>query len=260
MNEYPGLQSKRVLITGATSGLGFSMAKALAASGGKIMITGREQKRVDLAVDRLRSLPGELLGVAMDVRDEESIKRALEQMVQQCAGIDVLVNNAGLGMRTVNARFLIQPLPFWEVPAGKFRDVIDTNLTGYFLVAKHAVPHLLKQGGGKIINISVNHETMRRKGFIPYGPSRAASESLSYIMAEDLGPSGITVNTLLPGGATDTGMIPDEFPSAMRSQLLSPEVMAEPILFLCSEASNGVHNERIVAKDFSQWIAARSNR
>lgn len=68
-----------------------------------------------------------------------------------------------------------------------FRDLIETNLTGYFLVARGFSPLMIEQGNGRIINISMNHETMKRKGFVPYGPSRAATESLlSAIMAEDL--------------------------------------------------------------------------
>ena len=94
---------------------------------------------------------------------------------------------------------------------------------------------------------------MRRKGFVPYGPSRAGAESLSHIMAQDLSSSGITVNMLLPGGATDTGMVPEELPSSMREQLLSPDVMAEPVLFLCSDEAVDVTNQRIVAKDFTRW-------
>jgi gluconate 5-dehydrogenase len=72
-------------------------------------------------------------------------------------------------------------------------------------------------------------------------------------MAQDLASSGITVNMLLPGGATDTGMVPEEFPASMREQLLSPDVMAEPILFLCSDEAKGVNDQRIVAKDFTRW-------
>jgi NAD(P)-dependent dehydrogenase (short-subunit alcohol dehydrogenase family) len=94
---------------------------------------------------------------------------------------------------------------------------------------------------------------MKRRGFIPYGPSRAGAESLSRIMAQDLAPTHITVNILLPGGATDTGMVPDEFPAERRAQLLRPAVMTEPTLFLCSNEAERVHDERIVAKDFAQW-------
>ena len=101
---------------------------------------------------------------------------------------------------------------------------------------------------------------MRRKGFIPYGPSRAGTESLSHIMAQDLAGYGVTVNILLPGSATETGMLPEEiladrenFEAKYGIKLLSPEVMAEATLFLCSDESKNVNDERIVAKDFQQW-------
>lgn len=73
-------------------------------------------------------------------------------------------------------------------------------------------------------------------------------------MAHDVASLGITVNLLLPGGATDTGMVPEEFPASLRAQLLAPDVMAEPIRFLCSNEAKGVHDQRIVAKDFTHWI------
>jgi NAD(P)-dependent dehydrogenase (short-subunit alcohol dehydrogenase family) len=72
-------------------------------------------------------------------------------------------------------------------------------------------------------------------------------------MAQDLASSGLTVNLLLPGGATDTGMIPEEVPASMQAQLLSPDVMADPILFLCSDEAEGVNDQRIIAKDFTGW-------
>ncbi len=168
--------------------------------------------------------------------------------------LDVLVNNAGIGMRTVNSRFMIEPQPFFQVTPDEFRNLIATNLTGYFLVARGFTPLMINQGHGKIINISMNYETMKRKGFIPYGPSRAGTESLSYIMAEDLRPYGITVNLLLPGGATDTGMIPEELKSQIKFPLLRPRVMVEPIIFLASSKSDGITAERIIAIEFSEWL------
>ena len=126
--------------------------------------------------------------------------RAVDQAWTRLGGIDMLVNNAGIGMRTVNPRFMTHPQGFWEVPAGGFRAVIETNLTGYFLVAREVTPRMLAAGGGRIVNISVSHSTMHRAGFVPYGPSRAGSEALSRIMAADLRDTGVTVNLLLPGG------------------------------------------------------------
>ena len=92
---------------------------------------------------------------------------------------------------------------------------------------------------------------MKRKGFIPYGPSRAATDSLSMIMAEDLKEYHIDVNMLLPGGATNTGMVPEEFKE--RLTLLNPGVMADPVLFLASDESDGITGERITAVNFTEW-------
>jgi NAD(P)-dependent dehydrogenase (short-subunit alcohol dehydrogenase family) len=258
MIQYSGIRHRRVLITGATNGLGFAMAKALVSEAARVFVTGRDRDRVNKALAELRSLPGECQGAAMDVRDEQSIRAGLAEMLRIWGGIDVLINNAGIGMRTVSPKFLTDPKLFWEIPAQGFRNLIDTNLTGYFLVAKEVVPHFLKAGRGRIINISMNHETMRRRGFIPYGPSRAATESLSHIMAQDLGSSGVTVNLLLPGGATTTGMIPDEVPASMRPQILSPDVMAEPVVFLCSDEAQNINDQRIVAKEFARWKEERT--
>jgi NAD(P)-dependent dehydrogenase (short-subunit alcohol dehydrogenase family) len=255
-----GIAGKRILVTGATSGLGLAMARALLKEGARVMVSGRDQKKIDGVVSSLKASFGECAGALIDVRDEQSIQEGVTGMVRLWGGIDVLINNAGIGMRTVNPGFVTDPHPFWEVSASGFRDPIDTNLTGYFLVARAVVPWLLKTSSGKIINISVSEATMKRKGMIPYGPSRAGAESLSRIMAQDLAGYGITVNILLPGGATDTGMLPEEFradPEQWQVKfgvpLLSPDVMAEPIVFLCSDESRGVHDERIVARDFQQW-------
>jgi NAD(P)-dependent dehydrogenase (short-subunit alcohol dehydrogenase family) len=97
---------------------------------------------------------------------------------------------------------------------------------------------------------------MRRRGFVPYGPSRAGAEALSLIMTEDLRPLGIWMNMLLPGGATATGMIPDRLSEEARTRLLPAEVMGPPAVFLASAEAQGLTGERIVATEFSGWLAA----
>ena len=245
----------RVLITGGTSGLGAAMAGALLDAGARVAITGRTAGRAEAAA---RDLGGGCVGVGMDVRNEDDVARGVETASAALGGLDVLVNNAGIGMRSVNPRFLTEPQPFWTVPPAGFRDLVATNLTGYFLVARTVVPRLLAAGGGRVVNISMNHSTMNRKGFVPYGPARAGAEALARVMAADLAGSPVTTNILLPGGATATGMIPDDVPPEMRPQLLDPAVMAEPIRWLCSPAAAGVHDERIVATEFGDWLAARA--
>jgi NAD(P)-dependent dehydrogenase (short-subunit alcohol dehydrogenase family) len=260
VSQYSGVAGKRVLVTGATSGLGLAMAEALLKEGAKVLISGRDQDKIDQTVASLKSLSGECVGALINVREEQSVQEGVAAMVQLWGGIDILINNAGIGMRTVNPQFVTDPKPFWEISASGFRDLIDTNLTGYFLVAKAVVPYFLKAGSGRIINISVSLETMKRKGFVPYGPSRAGTDSLSHIMAQDLAGSGITVNILLPGGVTETGMLPEEFRSQIGARLLRPEIMAEPTLFLCSDESRGVNDERIIARDFQEWKTNWLNR
>jgi NAD(P)-dependent dehydrogenase (short-subunit alcohol dehydrogenase family) len=250
----PRADGVRILITGGTSGLGAAMATALLDAGARVAVTGRDPQRTEAAAARLGH---GAVGIAMDVRDSDDVARGVEAARAALGGIDVLVNNAGIGMRTVNPRFLTEPQPFWAVPPAGFRDMVETNLTGYFLVARAVVPHMLQNGGGRVVNVSMNHSTMNRKGFVPYGPARAGAEALSRIMAADLAGSPVTVNILLPGGATATGMIPEGFPAEQANLLLDPAVMAAPIRWLASPEAAGVHDERIVATEFADWLAAR---
>jgi gluconate 5-dehydrogenase len=250
------LQGQHILITGASSGLGYAMAEALLRAGATVALASRPGAGLDAAVQRLQQQNLDAVGIPMDVRSEQSVEQAVHWVKGTWGKLDVLVNNAGIGMKTVNPRFLTEPQPFYQVTPDGFRDLIDTNLTGYFLAARGFAPLMVERGQGRIINISMNHETMRRKGFVPYGPSRATTESLSAIMAEDLRPYGISVNLLLPGGATATGMIPE----AMREEvsknvnLIDPAVMGEPVVFLASAEADGITGERIVAIEFDQWL------
>jgi NAD(P)-dependent dehydrogenase (short-subunit alcohol dehydrogenase family) len=250
--EFADGGCRSALVTGATSGLGLAMAAALAGAGLRVAVAGRSGERAAEVAGRL---PG-AFGVELDVRDEGSAARAIGEAWSRLDGIDLLVNNAGIGMRTVNADFMTAPRGFWAVPPDGFRDVIATNLTGYFLVAREVTPRMLAAGGGRIVNISVSQPTMTRAGFVPYGPSRAGTESLSRIMAADLNGTAITVNLLLPGGATRTGMIPDTRAAALPN-LLEPEIMGPPIVWLASAEASGVTDERIVAAEFGQWLDDR---
>jgi NAD(P)-dependent dehydrogenase (short-subunit alcohol dehydrogenase family) len=248
------LDGIRALVTGATSGLGRAMAEALAAAGAAVVVTSRSAERAEATA---AEIGGATTGVAMDVRSPEAVEAGVSAAWSRLGGIDLLVNNAGIGMRTVNPRFLDEPQPFWEVTPDGFRDVLDTKVTGCFLVARAVVPRMLSAGGGRVVNISMNRETMVRAGFVPYGPAGAGVEALSRVMAADLAGSPITVNVLLPGGATATGMIPDGVDPEVRAALLDADVMGPPVVWLASGAAAGVHDERIVATEFEAWRAGR---
>jgi NAD(P)-dependent dehydrogenase (short-subunit alcohol dehydrogenase family) len=246
MTDLTGI---RVLVTGGTAGLGRAMAVALVEAGATVALTSRDRERAQSAAaavgDRAR-------GMALDIRDSASVDAAVAEAWDDLGGLDLLVNNAGIGMRTVNPRFLSDPRPFWEVPPEGFRDVVDTKLAGSFLVARAVVPRMLEAGGGRVVTISMNHATMTRRGFVPYGPAGAGLEALARVMAADLAGTPVTANMLLPGGATDSGMIPEDTPPEARARLLDPAIMGPPIVWLASPAAAGVHDQRIVATEWAE--------
>jgi len=251
------LSSTRILVTGGTSGLGRAMVRALVQAGARVVLTGRHRERAETAAAELGA---GALGLELDIRDATSVTAAVDSAYGLLGGLDVLVNNAGIGMRTVNPRFLTEPQPFWEVPPAGFRDVLDTKVTGTFLVARAVVSRMLRDGGGRVVTISMSAQTMTRRGFIPYGPSGAAVEALARVMAADLADTPVTANILLPGGATATGMVPDEMTEELRATLLDPAIMGPPIVWLASSDATGVHDQRIVARDFEDWLAKREKR
>jgi NAD(P)-dependent dehydrogenase (short-subunit alcohol dehydrogenase family) len=254
-----GVTGVRVVVSGGTSGLGHAMSAALLAGGAHVVVTGRDAARTATAAAQLVSSgPGRAVGIAMDVRDEQSVADGVAAASDALGGIDVLVNNAGIGMRTVHPRFMTDPQPFWTVEPDVFRDLFTTNVTGYFLLARAVAPEMARAGKGKIVNVSVSEATTRRAGFAPYGPSRAATDSLSHIMAADLAGTGVTVNLLAPGGATATGMVPDDIDDDVRARLLDPEIMGPPIRWLASTDSDGITDCRVIATDFADGVRPTS--
>ena len=232
------------------------MASALVAAGAHVAIAGRQRVRAEEVAAQLGPTAA---AFELDVRDEASVRSCVEDVYERFGGLDMLVNNAGLGMRTVNPRFMSEPQRFWEVPPDGFRQVLETKVTGCFLVAREVVPRMLEAGAGRVVTISMNEATMIRRGFVPYGPSGAAVEAIARVMAADLEGTPVTANLLLPGGAADTGMIPDDIPDEIRTGLLDPAVMGPPIVWLASSEAAGVHDQRIVATEFRDWLAQRGS-
>lgn len=254
------LNGVAVVVTGATSGLGAAMADALLAAGARVGFASRPTPRLASAVAERRDRGWDALALPVDVRDPASVHELARRAAGELGGVDVVVNNAGIGMRTVNPRFFDDPRPFYEVTPEGFNDLVATNLTGYFLVARAFARAFVDRGRGRFINVTMNHSTMRRRGFVPYGPARAGAESLSAIMTEDLRDVGVTVNMVLPGGATETGMIPEDLPDAVRAQLLPATIMGPPAVFLASAEAEGLTGERIVANEFSTWLEGFRSR
>ena len=191
--------------------LGREMALAAAAEGARICITGSvASETFDQTADDVCALVGadNLLACVSDVTDKGDVEDVVAQCVGRFGRIDVLVNNAGRGMRLVSERFNVEPTKFWLADVDAWNQIIDTNINGPFLMASAVIPGMIETGFGKIINVSTSAQTMVRQGYSPYGPSKAFLEAASRAWAVELAGMGIDVNVLLPGGAADTDLLP----------------------------------------------------
>ncbi|MFO1056667.1 MAG: SDR family oxidoreductase [Dongiaceae bacterium] len=247
--RYPSLAGRVVLVTGGSRGLGRAMALALAAQGARVAITGREDGAAlgaSAAALAERAGPGRTLAIVADVCSPPACAATVERVRAAFGRLDVLVNNAGLGMRSISESYMEEPPGFWTADLEAWRAIVDTNLNGAFYMARAAVPGMIAQGFGKLINISTSDGVLSRRGLAPYGPSKAALESMSQIWARDLEGTGVDVNVFLPGAATDTDILPDS--RRAQGNMLPAEIMAPGILWLCADESNGRSGGRYVAR------------
>ena len=250
------LKGYTVFLTGGSSGLGYEMAKALLDRGAAVVISARGKQRLDDAYDELKK-HGDAYAIQMDVRDESSVMTAAEWFRKNFTGLDMLINNAGIGGNEPGLEALPKGHGFYDIPVESVRNVVETNLIGYFTVTKYFVPFMLDGSGGSIVYVTTSDATMVRKGQIPYGPSKAGAEAMTAIMARELADMHIDVNLLCPGGFTDTAMAPKGLlESHLRNgnTVLQPDVMNDAILFLASPASKGITGEKIVGKSFGEWL------
>jgi len=249
---YPSLKDRVAIVTGGGRGLGYEMAMALMEAGAKVMITSaRETGELDRVAAEAKAIngDGELAATQADVCDYDACERVVRETKERFGAVHCLVNNAARGLKSVNPDYVLNPTRFFEHPVAGWHEIITTNLLGPFHMARAAAPGMVAQGFGRIINISTSDITMIRKGYSPYGPTKAAVEAMSRVWAQDLAGTGVTVNVYLPGGATDTAILPDmENKRGADGNLLEPGIMRAPILWLCSDASNEHSGERYIAR------------
>ena len=154
--------------------------------------------------------------------------------------------SAGLGTGFTRKDFITNPIANWEVEPSRWRRIIEVNAIGTYLVMRSAIPHMLARRTGRIVNVSTTWETMLRPGFGPYGASKAAIEAFTLSTSRELAGTGVTVNTIIPGGPADTAKVPDDI-GIDRSKLLPPAVMVPPIAWLATDAAAAVTGRRLIA-------------
>ena len=249
MNSHDLLAGRTIIVTGAATGIGQAFAIGAAAQGANVVVA--DMNAADETVATIAAEGGHALAVRVDVADDASCQAMARAALDRFGRIDGLVNNAGRGMLEISGDFVRKPALFWQADPQGFRNIVDANVNGAFLMARACVPVMVAQGFGRVVNVSTSRPTMVRTGYCPYGPSKAALEAMSVVWAKDLQGSGVTVNVLLPGGASDTRMLPGGGERrGADGNLLPPSLMRAPVVWLMAHAGPEVNGERYIAR---QW-------
>ncbi|MCF8476171.1 MAG: glucose 1-dehydrogenase [Pseudolabrys sp.] len=242
------LQGRVAAVTGANTGIGFGIAQGLAEAGAAVAIVGRRADKNGEAVRKLESLGARAVAIEADVANEADCARLVEQTAQQLGRFDILVNNAGIAIRK----------PPQDYSPADWRQVIDINLSASFYCAHAAYPHMLRAGGGKIVNIGSMMSIFGAPFAVAYGASKGGIVQMTKGLATAWAKDNIQSNAILPGWIdTDFTQSARQQVAGLNEQVLArtpagrwgtPADFAGAAVFLASAASDFV-NGAVIAVD-----------
>ncbi len=189
MNALFDLSGKRALVTGATHGLGMAMARGLAAAGAELIINGHDPERLRRAQEGYRKMGVDVRTALFSVTREPEVRVAVDHIEQEVGPIDILVNNAGI----------IKRIPVLDMDIDDFREVIDVDLVGPFIVSRHVGKYMVQRKAGKIINICSMMSELGRDTVTAYAAAKGGLKMLTRNMATEWGRHNIQVNGIGPG-------------------------------------------------------------
>ena len=240
------LKGKVALVTGASYGIGFAMAKAMAEAGAKIVFNDIKQELVDKGLAAYKEADIDAKGYVCDVTNEEQVQEMIKKIESEVGSVDILVNNAGI----------IKRVPMHEMSAAEFRQVIDIDLNAPFIMAKAVIPAMMKKGSGKIINICSMMSELGRETVSAYAAAKGGLKMLTRNIASEYGQYNIQCNGIGPGyiATPQTAPLrekqPDGSPHPFDSFIIaktpaarwgSPDDLKGPAIFLASAASDFVN-------------------
>jgi NAD(P)-dependent dehydrogenase (short-subunit alcohol dehydrogenase family) len=234
------LVGKVAIVTGANAGIGAAIANVLAEEGAAVVVTGRRKDLLDQVVAGIERKKGRAVAVGGSVTDESHVRSAVDQCVRTFGTLNILVNNAGIG---AFGKLL------HEIDDATWNEVLDINLTGVFRMTRAAVPVMLKNGGGSIINMSSVGGLIGFSGSAAYGTSKGGLELFTKCVAMDYAQDKIRCNSVCPG-LIDTPMAAPLLNNPeMKAEVLSaypirrvgtPEEVAKMVLYLASDDASWV--------------------
>src|SRR4051812_2072855 len=239
---------RTAIITVAAGGIGRALVRGLLDAGIRVAASDRTAEGLQALAQSAREQGKEaaLLTIEADLTRDDAVDKIVSAARQRFGAIDILVNNAGVGQATVRPDNRQNPIKFWEITPAQWRLFATVHNDAPMALSRAVVHEMMQRRWGRIVNVTTSLGTMIRAGSPTYGPSKAGLEAFSAIMAKDLDGTGVTVNVLVPGGATNTGMIPAEAPYA-REEMIQPDVMAAPLVWLVSNEAAGVTGRRFLA-------------
>ncbi len=247
------LDGKTALVTGASRGLGWAMARAMAEAGARVVLNGRHEETLAARVAELEKAGRRASAAVFDVADSAAAATGLAAVIEDCGGLDVLVNNAGINRRKL----------LGELGDDDWQSVIDTNLTACFALARDAGTHMAARGSGRIIMTGSIMGFVARPGIAAYVAAKGGIAALTRALATELGPAGVTCNAIAPGYiVTDMteGLIADpEFDAMVRRRTPAgrwgqPEEIGHAAVYLASDAAAYV-NGHVLTVDGGMTVA-----
>jgi len=238
------LNGRRAFVTGSSQGIGYALARGLAASGASLVLNGRDQVKLEDAATKLRAEGAEVETVAFDVTDHEAARAAVDAFESSSGAIDILINNAGMQHRT----------PLEDFPADRFEALLQTNVASVFHVGQACARHMIKRKSGKIINIASVQTALARPGIAPYTATKGAVANLTKGMATDWAQYGLQVNAIAPGyfdTPLNAALVSDsEFSAWLEKRTPAGrwgqvEELVGAAVFLSSEASSFVNGHTL---------------
>lgn len=234
------LQNQVAIVTGATSGIGYSIAINFAREGAKVVVVGRNEERGRKVVEEINATEGQGLFIKADVTKEDEVKKAIDRVLENFGEINILINNAGA----------VLPGSIPEIDLDGWNFVYNTNVTSAYLMSHFVLPHMIKQESGNIINIASEAGLKGFKSRAAYCSAKAAVIGMTKAMAVDHSPLGIRINCICPG-TVETPMVkrtieanPD--PEGLRKEFINrrllpfigtPDDIANCAVYLASEES-----------------------